>query len=226
MSSKILIFHFALDWEVVLVALLFAAGCTHVPPERINHLSPTVPVRIYLVRGFQDWYSTGIDTLADQLRAHGFDAQAFGDSEWHDLADALASSANSHTPIILIGFSYGADDVISISRELTDQHIPVDLLITIDPVTPAAVPANVQHCVNFYESNGFWDIFPWLRGVPLHRETGDSSPLENINIRNRPDLIEPDTSHATIAANPKVHRAIIRWVMRMKKETESSSPGL
>jgi pimeloyl-ACP methyl ester carboxylesterase len=192
--------------------LFLLSSCARLPPGRVDDLSQDAPVRICLIRGFQDWYSTGIDTLADQLRADGFDARAFGDSQWHDLAAALAASTDPQKPIILIGFSYGADDVISISRALAEKHIPIDLLITLDPVTPAAVPANVRRCVNFYESNGVWDLFPWLRGIPLHRENGDPAALENIDIRNRPDLVEPDTRHATIAANPKVHGAIIDLV--------------
>jgi hypothetical protein len=79
-------------------------------------------------------------------------------------------------------------------------------------VTPADVPTNVMRCVSFYEPNGFWDIFPWLRGVPLTADPGGH--VENTNIRARPDLDEPDTSHGTIAANEKVHRAIIALVGR------------
>jgi hypothetical protein len=70
--------------------------------------------------------------------------------------------------------------------------------------------------VNFYQSNGPWDALPWLRGIPLQREPyGTTLPLENINIRNRADLYEPDTSHATIAANEKVHQAIIDLTLEL-----------
>jgi len=40
-----------------------------------------------------------------------------------------------------------------------------------------------------------------LRGVPVRGG-------ENINVRTRPDLIEPNTSHGTIAGNEKIHAAI------------------
>ena len=99
------------------------------------------------------------------------------DLEWVERT-VMNRSAHPHQPIVLIGFSYGADDVILIARQLNEKQLPVDLLITIDPVTPAKIPSNVKRCVNFYEPNGIWDIFPWLRGVPVE----GSSTIENINI--------------------------------------------
>ena len=140
-----------------------------------------------------------MDKLTAELKNDGFSAEAFREEQWGDIADGLKN--HHQQPLVLIGFSYGADDVILIARRLNEIHAPVDLLITIDPVTPAEIPANVKTCVNFYEPNGFWDIFPWLRGIPL-------SSGENINVRARPDLVEPDTSHATIAGNEKIHMAI------------------
>jgi len=87
----------------------------------------------------------------------------------------------------------------------------VDLLIAIDPVTPPAVPPNVRKCYDFYQTNGVWDVFPWLRGIPLESKTPEH--LHNVDMRkSRPDLVEPDTSHATIAANGKLHQEIVRLV--------------
>jgi hypothetical protein len=180
-------------WTFVFLFLLIS-GCARLAPGPVNS-----PAAICLIRGFQDWYSTGIGKLTADLKTDGQNAQAYREEQWSDLADSLTNHPEPR--LILIGFSYGADDVILIARRLNDHHLPVDLLITIDPVTPADLPANIKKCVNFYQPNGFWDIFPWLRGVPV---AGD----ENINVRERPDLNEPDMSHATIAGNEKIHRAI------------------
>ena len=173
-----------------------------------------MPPRVCLVRGYLDWYSTGMDRLADQLRAAGEPAVAYREEQWGDLADALLARPPAG-PLVLVGFSYGADDVILIARRLAERHQPVALLVTIDPVTPAAVPANVGRCVDFYQPNGVWDLFPFLRGVPLSADAGAPPPL-NVDVRARPDLVEPDTSHATIAANARVHRAIVDLVRRAR----------
>jgi hypothetical protein len=109
---------------------------------------------------------------------------------------------------VLIGFSYGADDVLKTARQLEHHGIVCDAVITIDPVTPPRVPGNVRVCYNFFQTNGIWDIFPWFRGVPLQSEHLDN--VMNIDLRkDHPELLEPDTAHANIAANPNVRRAII-----------------
>jgi pimeloyl-ACP methyl ester carboxylesterase len=193
----------------LLLSIVLFSSCARLSPGPIQAINPQP--QVCLVRGFLDWYSTGMDRLNDQLQSSGINAHVYREEQWKEIANALL--ANRPPSIILVGFSYGADDVISISRRLDENHLSVRLLITIDPVTPAAVPANVVRCVNFYEPNGFWDIFPWLRGIPLHRDADNPAGLENIDVRRRLDLVEPNTSHATIAANEKVHRAIIDLIL-------------
>ena len=118
---------------------------------------------------------------------------------------------------MLIGFSFGADEAIRIARRMNGAGMPVDLLVTIDPVTPPAIPANVRACRNFYQSNGAWDALPWLRGVPVSGEASgegaDPARVVNANLRERAELREADTGHDTIAANRKVHRAILDEVL-------------
>jgi hypothetical protein len=182
--------------------LIAGVGCSRLSPGPIGVIDSKP--QVCLIRGFRDWYSVGMDRLNGELQADGIPAHVYREEQWKDVADALV--LNGPTSIVLIGFSYGADDVISIARRLNERHLPVALLITIDPVTPDAIPENVARCVNFYQSNGFWDVFPWLRGMPV------SGRAENINVRERPDLLEADTSHATIAGNAKVHRQVVEIV--------------
>jgi pimeloyl-ACP methyl ester carboxylesterase len=156
-----------------------------------------------------------MDQLGTNLRAVGFHAVVYRETQWRDLAEAIEARYRSHRgagSLMLIGFSYGADDVLRIARQLDGNSIPVDLIITIDPVTPPKVPGNVRCCYNYFQTNGIWDLFPWLRGVPLV----GSRPRQLVNVdirRDRPDLLEPGTSHATIAANPKLHREVVARVL-------------
>lgn len=192
----------------VLATVVFSlCGCARLPGGNLQQLRSSAQVRVALIRGFLDWYSTGIDQLAAQLQAAGISAVVYRDDQWHAVLKQLTLSADCK-PIILIGYSYGADDVISIARAMNDVHRPVKLLITIDPVTPGCVPPNVACCINYYESNGLWDLLPWLRGIPLSA-CGRLPVIQNINIRDRPKLLRPNTSHATIAGNPRIHADIV-----------------
>ena len=205
------------DFRLLLLtfALLNTAGCENVPSTQPASYAPNVPRlgHVYLVRGWMDLYSEGIDTLAAELREQGIRADAYAAADWQQIPPAIMAES-SEEPLVLIGFSYGADDVVQIARELETQGRAVDLLITIDPVTPPPVPGNVQACFNYYQSNGLWDVFPWFRGVSL--EADGTAPIVNQDLRSdRTDLLEPDTAHATIAANPKLHRELIARALQV-----------
>ena len=214
--------------------MLFAvpAGCNSLPPGPVESVA-TRPAahtpragEAYLLRGWRGLWSEGVDTLAEELRSAGVDAMVFRADQAGKLAEALSRryelAATSHAPLVLIGFSYGADDAIEVARKLNEHGIGVDLLVTIDPVTPPEVPANVKVCRNYYEPNGPWDALPWLRGIPLHEDTaglaGKPGRLVNVNVRESSggvEFAEPGTSHAKIAADPKLHRAILGEVLRV-----------
>ncbi|MDB5296927.1 MAG: hypothetical protein JWO31_2910 [Phycisphaerales bacterium] len=211
-------------------------------PSATTRSSPAGTV--VLLRGWRDLWSDGIDQLAADLRARGLDAAEFKQSQSADVGDALLARAATEAhaapdagsaagdpsprpaPLVLIGFSYGADDSIRNAARLAAAGRAVDLLVLIDPVTPPLVPANVRRCVNFYQSNGAWDALPWLRGVPVEAgpagagadagtgATADRGRVTNVDLRDRPDLLEPGTSHKTMAANPKLHAAILAEVER------------
>jgi pimeloyl-ACP methyl ester carboxylesterase len=161
-----------------------------------------------------------MDQLADQVARAGIDTHVYRENQWTALERAIDRKQRSDSParpLVLIGFSYGADDVLRIAQDLGRDGIDVDLLITIDPVTPPPVPGNVRRCYNYFQSNGIWDLFPWLRGIPLR--TSRPGQLINVDLRrDRRDLLEPNTSHATIAANPKLQREIVARVIE-------ASPG-
>ena len=214
--------------------LLIAVGCNSLPPGDVARLMPqaaatsTQPAqgatpRIVLIRGWRDLWSDGVDRLADRLRTEGLSPAVFKESQWQAVGDALLAGRGDPAPVVLIGFSYGADDVIAISDRLGRVGRSVELLVLIDPVTPGDIPANVARCVNFHQSNGAWDIFPWLRGVPVRdspSRTKAGRVSQNIDLRARPDLLTPDTSHKTIAGNAKVHEAIVSEVVRLSRRDD------
>ena len=194
-------------------------SCHSLPLGSMDAVHPTSDGprkgNVYLLRGWQDLYSEGMDRLTIRLRQNGLRAQAYRAAQWHELAETIARryrNVPSAEPLVLIGFSYGADDALLVAQYLERSGQPVDLIVTIDPVTPPPVPGNVRVCYNYYQTNGVWDALPWLRGIPL--KSNGRTRLTNVDIRRqRPDLLEPDTSHATLAANSKLHAAIIQQVL-------------
>jgi pimeloyl-ACP methyl ester carboxylesterase len=211
-----------LRFVIVFLGALAVAGCSAMTPGKLDAVQPVTmdAPRVgnaFLLRGFIGVFSTGIDRLGTEVNAAGVHGEVFQCDQWSALADQIALRFHGHPeaePLVLIGHSYGADDAINIARKLDEANIPVALLVTLDPVTPMPVPKNVRLCVDLYQSNGIWDNFPWLRGIPLQQEPGSPGKLLNANIRtNRTDLLDPDVNHFNIEKKQKIHDEVLRLIM-------------
>lgn len=172
---------------------------------------------VYLLRGWIGIFSTGINQLGEKLNAAGIRSGVYQEDQWRELAAAIKEkyrNAKEHEPLILVGHSFGADDTLRVSRELGDAGIAVDLVVTLDPVTPPEVPPNVRRCYNLYQSHGAWDKLPAFRGIPLKLADGSRGDLENVDVRkDRTDLLEPGTDHFNIEKKAKIHAEVLRQVL-------------
>ncbi len=210
------------------IAMVFLTGCV-APGRHFAAVNAATPARadtagggaVYLLRGLGG-FSRGLDRLGDALAAKGVRSEVYQHTQWSALAAALIATRSNNRdgkpvappPIVLIGHSYGADNVLRIARSLDRAGVGVRLLVTLDPVTPIRVPANVQQSKNFYLRNGVWDIFPCFRGVPLRAVGGQSQRVDNIDLRReRPDLLRTRTNHSNIDENPDIRIAIVAEVI-------------
>jgi pimeloyl-ACP methyl ester carboxylesterase len=215
-----------------LLAVVLSAGCRGLTPGEMDWVKPTSTApragNVYLLRGLIGVFSTGMDDLGTKLSAAGVSAHVFQDDQHTRLADAIIrqyQSARDPEPLVLIGHSYGADDVLRIAHTLKAHHIPVDMVVTVDATTPPTVPENVRACYNYFQSQ-FTDIIPMFRGIPLKLETADSGILANMNVRtNRKDLLEPGTNHINSDKNPRVHEDIVERVLDVCPPRETWAAG-
>lgn len=176
---------------------------------------------VYLMRGWIGVFSTGIDSLTGQLNEAGVRATIYQNSQYRELGATIRDTyagLDHHEPIILIGHSYGADDMIRIAKIAGEKDVQIDLIVTLDPVTPPSIPPNVKRAVNLYQPNGVWDILPVLRGVPVKpRDEAMAANVENWNLRgNRKDILEAaegKVDHFNIEKKAVVHDAIKALVM-------------
>jgi len=199
------------------LALAFVGGCKSMTPGQLERVQPysnhPLVGNVYLLRGFIGIWSYGIDHLGQRVDEAGIRSSVYQEDQWTQLADAIIKryeNATDHEPLVLIGHSYGADDTLRIAKRLEEHHMSVDLIITLDPVTPPKVPANVRLCYNIYQPS-LLDKLPFFRGVPLETEMADGSNLQNVNIRkDRRDLLNDDTDHFNIEKNQKIHAEVVK----------------
>ncbi len=187
---------------------------------------------VYLLRGWIGVWSTGIDKLGEEINQMGIRATVYRCEQWQELTDAILQKykdQKSTEPLILVGHSWGADHAIDLAHRLEAAHIPIDLIVTLDPVTPPKVPGNVKWCHNVFQTNGIWQPIPYFRGVPLEKEEGSKGVLENLDIRkDRTDLLEPNTDHYNIEKNPKIHKEVMAQIEKVcppRQEWVRTHPG-
>ena len=157
---------------------------------------------IYVFRGGLDIFSTGMNTLAKELKARGIPAVAENFMEWRDaLADIEAAYRKRPYPIIIIGHSYGANTALLMSYQLAKSDIPVALLVFYDLTDSGKVPPNVRHVLNFRSSSS--------TGIDV-TVTGGTYFTGTIDNVTRPDL-----NHINIDKAEDLHKQTIKAVLKL-----------
>lgn len=209
------------------VAALALAGCMDItgrgPAPLAKTIEPAVAEsrprvgHVYCMRGWLGIFSTGMDDLATLIDKE-VPAVSVADEEWRRLKGFLVQQNEAgklEHPLVLVGHSWGADDQIRVARELADHGIKVDLLITLDPVTPPKVPANVGRMVNIYKSHPVTDGIPFWRGVEIPQENSEV-PVTNINLREAKVPFNTETiDHINIEKTPGVHEMVMDEIRRI-----------
>jgi len=158
--------------------------------------------RVYLLRGWFGVFSTGLDSLAEELRSKGIKAEAVGHLAWKSTVSDIVKyhAAGGSDPLVLVGHSQGANNVIEMARLLEREKIPVDLLVTLAPFLQDPVPVNVLRVINYYHSPGW--------GAPVSADAGYRGKLSNINLGG-----DVGISHMAIDKNPKIQAEIERAIL-------------
>jgi len=158
--------------------------------------------RVYLLRGWFGVFSTGLDTVATELRSKGIKAETVGHLAWKTtVAKIIKDHASGNSgPLVLIGHSQGANNVIDMARLLQRENIPVELLVTLAPAGQDPIPGNVVRAINYYNSPGW--------GAPVSADPGYHGKLTNINLGG-----DIGISHMAIDKNPRIQAEIERAIL-------------
>jgi Alpha/beta hydrolase family len=156
------------------------------------------PPKVFLLRGFMNIFSLGLDDLAERIRADGIPATVTN----HADADALVRKivadyqAGDRGPVILIGHSFGADAVIGMAQALYRYNIPVALVVLFDGNGPYQVPGNVARAVNFTQR------FNLTAGADFH------GALSNVDLSN-----DKSVNHFTIDKSRDLQANVLNYVL-------------
>ena len=155
---------------------------------------------VYLFRGLADVFSTGMDTLTDEINHRGVYATSHSHTEWQALAISAAADykAGKEGPIILIGHSLGADAVMEMADYLGDKGVPVALVIPFDGTQSFPASGNIGRVVNFTQRD-----YAYMRKGPGFRGT-----LVNVDVSS-----DPNIGHLNIDKSARLHARAITEIL-------------
>ena len=168
---------------------------------------------VYLLRGFMDIFSTGMDDLGVKMNRRGIRASVHNHGEFISLAEEIGARHRQgvRENVVIIGHSLGANDAFRMADRLGDFGITVPLIITYDPTAPMTVGRNVSRVVNFYSSTNGW-------GTSIGRGAGFRGSLSNIDLSGRGDI-----GHTDIDKSPTLHSQSIGYVQSIGGGSRAAS---
>ena len=154
---------------------------------------------VYLLRGFANVFSLGMDQIATRLKHQGIDTTVDNYLSWPTLAEEAAAEYKSRRvrTIVLVGHSSGAVAVTSMATRLSELGVPVKLAIGLDPTSRMTASGHVDRYVNYYIANGMGD--------PVDKGPQFSGVLQNIDLEHMSDV-----SHFNIDKDGAVQSMVIR----------------
>lgn len=157
------------------------------------------PASAYLLRGFMNVFSLGMDDLAARIEADGIAATVANHADAGTVINQIVAryAAGDRGPIILIGHSFGADAVVVVAQALDRSNIPVALLILFDGTAPHEVPGNVATAVNFTLR---YDLVP---------VGGFHGTISNVDLRGAEGI-----DHFTIDKSPSLQAEALDYVLQ------------
>jgi hypothetical protein len=164
------------------------------------------PATVYLLRGFLNVFSLGMDDLATKLQADGISSTVMNHADADFVTSRIVTNYNAgnHGPVVLIGHSLGADAIVEVADALAQYNIPVALLVLFDGTEPHQVPANVVTAIN-YTKHFMIAPMPGSRGSVSNVDLSGDAGIDHLSIDTAPSLQAQVLNYILHAASAAPH---------------------
>ena len=143
------------SWRAVL-AVLALAVCAVLAWPGESHAGPRAhDAHLYVLLGLLNM-SPGLSEFGERIGHRGIPTTVSNYGDWPALAQEAIQQYQSGRlrSIMIVGHSLGGSAAAAMAAELGRAGIPVQLVVTLDPVGGSQVPSNVRHSVNFLPTGG------------------------------------------------------------------------
>ncbi|MCP4071858.1 MAG: hypothetical protein GY742_08985 [Hyphomicrobiales bacterium] len=165
--------------------------------------TPVTAEEVYMIRGYMDVFSAGMNQMTSRLKRYGVKASVHSNGEWRDLARNIIRRNKqgkvSH-PIVIVGHSLGGVEAPKFANALGRGGVKVGLVIGLDPgfAEPVAFGPNIRQVVNYKIPSG----------QNYRRGRGFNGSIRTINVSKY------GVDHVGIDKNPQVQHQVIRRIRR------------
>lgn len=97
--------------------------------------TPATAEEVYMIRGFLNVFSNGMNQMASKLKRSGVRVSAHSNGEWSTIADNIINrnkKGKVSFPIVVVGHSLGGVELPQFANKLGKAGIPVKLVIGLD----------------------------------------------------------------------------------------------
>lgn len=154
--------------------------------------------KVYLLRGFMNVFSLGLDELSAKIERRGIRSEVYNHTSWSRLAGEIATEYKSGKtrPIVVIGHSMGSDSAVSLVEALGKAGVPVALAVTLDTNPRPINGGQVGTFLNLYVKTGAFTAGRGFKGRLVNMDIGKN----------------PEIGHFSIDKVNAVHTIILRHV--------------
>lgn len=199
--------HFACLWTCVLLSFLPGCHSTGAATAQAT-VAPSgkspAPVSNVIVVQSTAGYWPGCKDFVANLAVRGAPATIIRGWEVNRTADKIVAARQSGSqtgPLVLIGYSHGANDAVKLTRRLQESDIKVNKLVLMETALHDSIPGNVESCLNIYQTSDVTDWLPAFRGMPMTVESHETQ-LTNYNLRFHDEgIARADLNHFTVCRN-------------------------
>ncbi len=172
--------------------------------------SPALSEEVYMIRGFMNVFSDGMNEMTQNLKKKGVRAKTIQNGNWGTVADDIIKRSKHKKvsyPIIIAGHSLGGVQAVSFANKLGKAGVPTALLIGLDPGFPVPPPLRkgAEQVVNYKIPSG----------QNFRKGTGFNGEIKTI------DVSKYGTDHIGIDENKTVQKMILQDIMKHVKIKKS-----
>jgi hypothetical protein len=195
-----------------LCALLFlttCAGCCNAGPI----FSASQP-NVIVLRAMAGYFPC-LSNFEEQLLEDGICPTVAYAGAHQEITERIVAAKNNgrlQGPLVIVGYSAGADKALVVARRLGECGIEVDKLVLVEPSKQGCVPANVRECLNIYKPQLWTEFVPFFRGCIVTAEN-PSTQLLNYNVRDYNDGRYDWDNHFTLTMNPYLRDFMVDEVL-------------